>query len=209
MLLLQRVENTSNGLRQKVHWAPVGLCKLILTAFPAGRGSLWNVRIPPCRTVHDWLQFFLSKNQQTQLPPTKPTEQIRAHTLPLQLFCSHLIFFPFSATLVLLRIPAFSSRCPCRNADTQLSPQVTCFEMWLLCKHGSGEGLMKGLLSACLISSISLISAGNIFKYLKIFPGTKLKDLCDYSRTPKTFSADRGPPHGHKQGLKRPLCIPN
>lgn len=139
----------------------------------------------------------------------KPTEQIRAHTLPLQLFCSHLIFFPFSATLVLLRIPAFSSRCPCRNADTQLSPQVTCFEMWLLCKHGSGESLMKGLLSACLISSISLIGAWNIFKYLKIFPGTKLKDLCDYSRTPKTFSADRGPPHGHKRGLERPLCIPN
>lgn len=122
------------------------------------------------------------KNQQTQLPPSK-THRTDTNTLPLQLFCSHLIFFPFSATLVLLRIPAFSSRCPCRNADTQLSPQVTCFEMWLLCKQGSGESLMKGLLSACFISSISLIGAGNIFKYLKIFPGTKLKDLCDYSRT--------------------------
>lgn len=37
------------------------VCKVFLTAFPDGAdlGSLWKVRMPPWRTVQDWLQFFL------------------------------------------------------------------------------------------------------------------------------------------------------
>jgi len=49
--------------------------KKVLTAFPVGAdlGSLWKVRIPPWRTVQDWLQFFLSSrntdNRQSSLHP--------------------------------------------------------------------------------------------------------------------------------------------
>lgn len=79
-------------------------------------GSLWNVRIPPWRTVQDWLQFFLSSTQKNTDMRTVfgGTETLKRET--------HLIFLPQSATLVLLMIPAFSSRWPC--GDRQVSVET-------------------------------------------------------------------------------------
>lgn len=89
------------------------------------------------------------------LTPVLPVQHMKrqsggtAETKNMRMFFSsniksHLIFFPLSATLVLLMIPAFSSRWPCRDRaglrfhfSTTILPFMST-ETRLLCKYGSG-----------------------------------------------------------------------
>lgn len=92
-------------------------------------------------------------------------------------FGSHLIFLPLSATLVLLRIPAFSSRCPCRDTDMGgwvFSFLYTCRSA-LKCDSSVNMGAVSEQVSVpegfsinlIHLLSIRLISRGNVVKHLK------------------------------------------